>query len=136
MLAIDSDCDSDALRFTVVQTGSGFCHLNRRTCWDNDKGISHLFLTLNDRVQHPVANSYTNRLLGDNALLNNKLAEECNELIHANNESDKSEVAWETADLLYFASVICAKHGVTWKDVEKQLDSRAYRVTRRPGNAK
>jgi len=83
LLRVDLDCDRDAIRFTVKQHGKGFCHLERRTCWDADSGLGHLFRTLQDRKDNPDPKSYTNRLLQDEALLNAKLREESEELIEA-----------------------------------------------------
>lgn len=132
LLAVALDCDGDALLYTVQQNGVGFCHLERRTCWSGDKGVGHLLRTLDDRKKHPVKGSYTNRLLDDPTLLHNKLLEEAQELIEA---KTKEEVAAECADVVYFASVILARSGVQWKDVDSFLDRRSLRVRRRPGNA-
>jgi phosphoribosyl-ATP pyrophosphohydrolase/phosphoribosyl-AMP cyclohydrolase len=38
LLRVDLDCDRDALRFTVRQHGSGFCHKKTWTCWGDRKG--------------------------------------------------------------------------------------------------
>merc|ERR1712194_455154 len=65
-------------------------------------------------------------------LLHSKLLEEAQELIEA---KSPKEVVGEAADVVYFASVICARAGVPWKDVEQMLDRRSRRVRRRPGNA-
>ena len=37
LLRVDVDCDRDALRFTVRQSGAGFCHLETRSCWGSDR---------------------------------------------------------------------------------------------------
>jgi phosphoribosylformimino-5-aminoimidazole carboxamide ribonucleotide (ProFAR) isomerase len=39
LLGVDLDCDRDALRFTVRQHGSGFCHLQTRSaaCWSEPR---------------------------------------------------------------------------------------------------
>ena len=50
-----------------------------------------------------------------------KILEEAEELTEA---EGKDEVIWETADLLYFASVLMYKEGVTWQDVYNELDRR------------
>jgi phosphoribosyl-ATP pyrophosphohydrolase/phosphoribosyl-AMP cyclohydrolase/histidinol dehydrogenase len=42
LFKVHLDCDEDCLRFMVVQKGAGFCHLERRTCWEVDFGIGHL----------------------------------------------------------------------------------------------
>ena len=132
LLRIDLDCDRDALRFTVRQRG-GFCHAGTRTCWGDDLGLGALMRTLEARVQDAPAGSYTRRLLDDPALLKEKLLEEAGELAAA---SSKDDVAWEAADVVYFAMVAMAKAGVTLDDVERVLDRRALKVTRRPGDAK
>jgi len=38
LLQVDLDCDRDAIRFTVRQHGSGFCHKNTWTCWGDRPG--------------------------------------------------------------------------------------------------
>ncbi len=133
LLAIDLDCDRDTLRFTVRQHGSGFCHLNTRTCWGEDRGLSHLIRRLTARLEEAPKGSYTRRLLDDPDLLKSKLLEEAQEL---NNAGTIEEVIWETADLLYFGLVAMIKGGATMEEVEAELDRRAKKVTRRPGNAK
>jgi phosphoribosyl-ATP pyrophosphohydrolase/phosphoribosyl-AMP cyclohydrolase/histidinol dehydrogenase len=77
--------------------------------------------------------SYTKRLFDDENLLHAKLVEEANELAAA---KTKDEVIGETADVIYFALVAAAKAGVTLTDVERELDRRALKVQRRPGNPK
>ncbi|KAI8098027.1 histidinol dehydrogenase-domain-containing protein [Gilbertella persicaria] len=130
---IDYDCDGDALRFVVEQHGAGFCHLNTRTCFGADSGITALEKTLKDRKNHAPAGSYTARLFGDAKLLRAKIMEEAEELCDA---TDKEEVAWEAADLIYFALTKCVSAGVSLADIEKNLNKKARKVTRRPGHAK
>ncbi|RKP37536.1 histidinol dehydrogenase-domain-containing protein, partial [Dimargaris cristalligena] len=66
-------------------------------------------------------------------LLRAKIMEEADEVCTARTPE---EVAWETADLLYFTLANCVAQGVSLADVTKHLDTRALKVTRRPGNAK
>eukprot|EP00842_Homolaphlyctis_polyrhiza_P006367 jgi/Hompol1/6731/HPOL_003598-RA len=130
---IDWDCDADALRFTVSQTAPGFCHKATRTCFGPASGIAHLAETLELRRSEQTPGSYTQRLFSDPALLRSKILEEAGELCDA---VDHDDVAWEAADLIYFALVKCVASGVSLADVEKHLDLRAKKITRRPGNAK
>lgn len=69
LLAIDLDCDSDTLRFTVSQKEPGFCHLETRTCFGNDAGMSSLYRLLQARLEDAPEKSYTKRLFQDPQLL-------------------------------------------------------------------
>lgn len=133
LLAIDLDCDRDALRFTVRQTPPGFCHKDTWTCWGGDRGITDLSRKLAERLAEAPAGSYTRRLLEDPALLRSKLVEEANELAEA---TEPDHVAAEVADVMYFALVAMVRAGVPLSQVEAHLDARALKVRRRPGNAK
>ncbi|ORZ20382.1 histidinol dehydrogenase-domain-containing protein [Absidia repens] len=130
---VDYDCDGDALRFIVEQHGAGFCHLNTRTCFGSDTGLTGLQKTLQDRKVNAPQGSYTSRLFNDPQLLRSKIMEEAEELCDA---TDKDEIAWEAADLIYFALTKCVGAGVTLADIEKNLDKKARKITRRAGNAK
>ncbi|KAI8074921.1 histidinol dehydrogenase-domain-containing protein [Gongronella butleri] len=130
---VDYDCDADCLRFTVQQHGAGFCHLNTRTCFGHAQGLAGLQQTLQERRVNAPEGSYTARLFNDASLLRSKILEEAEELCDA---STKEDVAWEAADLIYFALTKCISAGVSLVDVEKNLDKKARKVTRRPGNAK
>jgi phosphoribosyl-ATP pyrophosphohydrolase len=133
LIAVDADCDRDALRFTVTQAGSGFCHLGSMSCWGELGGAPTLARVLRERVATAPPGSYTARLLADPALLRAKLLEEAGELAEA---EGTDAVAGEVADVIYFALVAAARAGVSLADVERVLDRRALTVTRRPGNAK
>jgi phosphoribosyl-ATP pyrophosphohydrolase / phosphoribosyl-AMP cyclohydrolase / histidinol dehydrogenase len=135
LLSIEADCDSDALRFCVVQHGTppAFCHFNRRACWAQDGGIGALERTLVARKASAPAGSYTARLFSDSTLLRNKLVEEAQELAEA---VEPDDVASEAADLTYFMLVRCAAAGVGMQAVNAWLDKRALKMKRRPGNAK
>lgn len=127
------DCDSDALEFRVLQHGVGFCHLNRHSCFREVDGLSALENTLRSRFQSAPEGSYTRRLFNDPSLLRSKIMEEADELCRAEKAED---VAFEAADLLYFALTKCIAAGVGIVDIEKSLDKKAKRVTRRSGDAK
>lgn len=133
LLRIDLDCDRDALRFRVRQHGGGFCHTGTRTCWGADAGLGELARRLEARLHDAPPGSYTRRLFDDPALLRAKLVEEAGELAAA---EGADAVAWEAADLLYFALVAVARAGVSLADVEAELDRRARKLVRRAGDAK
>ncbi|KAG7857945.1 hypothetical protein KL939_003201 [Ogataea angusta] len=133
LLQLELDCDSDCLKFVVEQAGAGFCHLDTVSCFGSSKGLAALEATLWDRKENAPEGSYTKRLFEDEKLLNAKIKEEADELVEA---ASKEEIAWEAADLVYFALARCAKYGVTLADIERNLDIKALKVTRRKGDAK
>ncbi len=126
------DCDRDALRVEVDQSGSGFCHRDTWTCWGAEQGLGALWRRLRDRAAVPVEGSYTARLLDDPDLLGAKLREEAGELATA---AGPEEVVHEAADVLYFTLVRLVQAGVDLTRVGAELDRRARRITRRPGDA-
>ena len=131
--SIRADCDSDALLFEVVQHGGGFCHLPQSTCFGNTFGLAKLTDTLKSRFESAPEGSYTKRLFSDEKLLRSKIMEEAEELCDA---QTKEEIAFEAADLVYFALTRCISKGVEWRDVERALDRKSLKVTRRKGDAK
>lgn len=148
LVKIEKDCDSDLVKFVVEpRAGYGFCHLESNfTCFhDNDlvetresygSGLAKLDATLADRAVNAPAGLYTKRLFDDDKLLVAKLKEELDELIEAGEKKDRAEVAWEAADLLYFTMAYCVKNGVRLADVERNLDLKSLKVSRRKGDAK
>ena len=129
LLAVDHDCDRDALRFTVRQHGAGHCHLGCRSCWGDDRGLPRLArrlaaLRAADGVD---AASNSARLLREPPLLAAKLREEAAELAAAD-----ADVVAEAADVLFFTMLRLAAAGVDLAAVEAELDRRERRVTRRP----
>lgn len=126
LLAVDVDCDRDALRFTVRQTG-GFCHTGSRTCWGEDRGLGRLYRRLATMAQSRPEGSNTVRLLEDGGLLGAKLVEEASELADPG-----ADVASEAADLMYFILARLVASGTSLDSVEAELDRRERRLTRRP----
>lgn len=133
VVSIRLDCDSDSLEFRVIQHGAGFCHLDRQSCFGETRGLPALESTLRARFESAPEGSYTKRLFNDPDLLRAKIMEEADELCRA---ETKADVAFEAADLFYFALTKCIAAGVGIYDVEASLDRKARRVTRRAGNAK
>lgn len=133
LLRIDLDCDADAIRFSVRQDGDGFCHKDTWTCWGEEGGLTRLEKTLQDRLESAPGGSYTRKLFENPELLDKKILEEARELTEA--DSSK-EVAWEAADLVYFALAKAIKQGVSLREIEDELDMRALKATRRDGTKK
>ncbi|GAA6011381.1 hypothetical protein JCM10207_008320 [Rhodosporidiobolus poonsookiae] len=133
------DCDFDAVEFGVVETGpngekEGFCHVPEQTsCFGGVAGLAELEATLKKRRDEAPAGSYTKRLFDEPKLLRAKIMEEAGEVCDA---ETKEELAGEVADLLYFTLTRAVSMGVGLKDVQKVLEKRSLKVTRRKGDAK
>ncbi|KXH53552.1 histidine biosynthesis trifunctional protein [Colletotrichum simmondsii] len=132
LIRIALDCDNDTLKFIVKQTG-GFCHLDQHGCFGDLNGIPRLEQTLQSRKKSAPAGSYTARLFSDEKLLRAKIMEEAEELCDA---KTPQEVAFEAADLIYFALTKAVSAGVSLADIERNLDAKAFKVKRRTGDAK
>ena len=134
LLRVDLDCDRDALRFVVEQDEPGFCHEERRTCWDDGLDLGVLERRIRRIVNSPdeaASGSYTRRLAEDPALLAAKLVEEAAELA-----ADDADVVAEAADLTYFMLVTLVSRGASLDAVVDELRRRSGRVSRRGGDAK
>lgn len=139
LLRVEVDCDRDALRFTVEQTGTGFCHLGSADCFGGaNAGLPGLLETLRARARSAPPGSYTARLLSDPGLLAAKLREEAGELAEAvaPTEPVHADAVHEAADLVYFTAVAMTRAGVSLAEVSRELDRRRTRARRRPGLAK
>ncbi|KAK9466312.1 histidinol dehydrogenase-domain-containing protein [Lipomyces arxii] len=133
LVRLELDCDGDCVKFVVEQEGKGFCHLDTTTCFGKATGIKALEQTLIARLNSAPEGSYTRRLFTDNKLLTAKIMEEAEELTEA---KTKAEVAWEFADLMYFSLTKAVQAGVSLVDIERNLDVKARKITRRKGDAK
>ncbi|KAG0128189.1 tri-functional histidine biosynthesis protein [Tuber indicum] len=133
LVRIDLDCDGDCLRFVVRQKGKGFCHLETATCFGEYRGLFHLQKTLTSRKESAPTGSYTARLFSDEKLLRAKIMEEAEELCQT---KTKEGIAFEAADLIYFALTKCIGAGVSFQDIGRNLDFKSLKVTRRKGDAK
>jgi len=133
LVRLSLDCDSDCLQVVVRQKGRGFCHLATATCFGHYSGLSKLQQTLESRKASAPEGSYTARLFNDSKLLQAKIMEEANELCEA---TSKEDIAFEAADLFYFALTKCVAAGVSLTDVEQNLDAKSVKVKRRKGDAK
>lgn len=132
LVRISLDCDNDALKFVVRQKGR-FCHLDQFGCFGDLRGVAKLEQTLKSRKESAPAGSYTARLFSDEKLLRAKIMEEAEELCDA---KTKENIAFEAADLVYFAMTKAVASGVSLRDIERNLDAKSWKVKRRTGDAK
>ncbi|KAF5027762.1 hypothetical protein F66182_140 [Fusarium sp. NRRL 66182] len=132
LLRVGLDCDNDTLKFVVNQKGR-FCHLQQFGCFGELSGISALEQTLKSRKESAPQGSYTARLFSDEKLLRAKIMEEAEELCDG---KTKENIAFEAADLIYFALTKAVGAGVSLADIEANLDAKSLKVKRRTGNAK
>lgn len=133
LLRVELDCDRDALRFTVRQDGSGFCHTGEPACWPSSFSLTSLGRVIEERQRQSAEGedsvSGTARVLANPGLLKAKLLEEAMELSEA---QDPKSATHEAADLIYFALVAAARHGVGLEEIRRELENRNRRVRRRP----
>ena len=122
LVKLRADCDRDTILATVIPHG-GVCHTGSFNCFsseaDEKSSMERLYGTIAERFANPCPGSYTATL--NDKRVREKILEEAEELTEA---EEKDEVIWEAADLLYFASVLMYKEGVTWQDVYNELDRR------------
>ena len=114
--------------FRVGQAGRGFCHLKQTSCFGDLDGFTELERRLVDRVANAPEGSYTKRLFDDSELLASKIPEEAGEL---NEAVERGDITHEAADVLFFVMTRLAAEGIPLADVERVLDERALKVTRR-----
>jgi phosphoribosyl-ATP pyrophosphohydrolase/phosphoribosyl-AMP cyclohydrolase len=115
-----ADCDRDAV-LAVAEPSGPVCHtgdfscfsVERRYTWETLRSI------IAERLRNPAPGSYTASL--DDELVREKVQEEAGELCAA---VTHEEVVWEAADLLYFATVLMTRKGVTTGEILDELDRR------------
>ncbi len=127
--------------YRVVPSGPA-CHTGAATCFSTTLplegadappegaefagAIAALARTIQSRKAHPVEGSYTAKLFaGGVDRIGKKIGEEATEVVIAAKNADRSELVWETADLLYHALVLLAERGVSLDDVGAELSRRA-----------
>ncbi len=141
------DCDEDTLLIKVEQLGAA-CHTGHYSCFyrnaageeiapqvfDPNKiyssqansGILYeLYDLIIDRKEKMPEGSYTTYLFdkGLDKILK-KVGEESAEVIIASKNRDKSEVIYESSDLLYHLLVLLVEQGVALEDIFTELKSR------------
>jgi phosphoribosyl-ATP pyrophosphohydrolase len=86
--------------------------------------LSKLTVVVEDRKRNPKAGSYTNALLDDPVRAAQKVGEEATEVVVAALAQSDERLVAEIADLVYHSLVLLAAHGLSWRDVETELQRR------------
>ncbi len=141
VISVSVDCDGDALLYRVVPNGPA-CHTGAASCFSTTiplpnaeqapdsatfaSALSSLARTIASRKAHPVEGSYTAKLFaGGVDRIGKKIGEEATEVVIAAKNSDRGELVWETADLLYHALVMLAERNVSLDEIGAELSRRA-----------
>ena len=88
--------------------------------------LNSLYEIIEKRKSENSGASFTRRLFDDKDFLQDKIAEESNELIEAAKENRRGKIVWETADVLYFVSVLLSANGIMLDEVWNELKRRNY----------
>ncbi|MFH1199516.1 MAG: bifunctional phosphoribosyl-AMP cyclohydrolase/phosphoribosyl-ATP diphosphatase HisIE [Candidatus Micrarchaeota archaeon] len=117
------DCDLDALLVKVRQTGSGACHLGKRSCFSPSRALvlDEVYSVIQERKRKSCRGSYTASIIGSRKKITEKLEEEIAEFVEAFNKKNKREAVWEAADVVYFVMVALANRGIPLNDVFGEL---------------
>lgn len=145
VVAVAADCDADALIYRVVPSGPA-CHTGSASCFnaetrlaveESDAGgarfaaaVGGLAATIAERKRVPTPGSYTAKLFaGGVDRIGKKIGEEATEVVIAAKNTDRSELIWETADLLYHTLVLLAEREISLDEVGAELTRRAMPKT-------
>lgn len=124
------DCDGDALLITVVPDGPT-CHLGTTSCFASEEffNLEILEKTIQDRFEHPKAESYTKYLIeqGVDKILK-KCGEEMTETIIACKNENREELIAEASDVLYHLILLLNVKGIDLNDVKEELSRRHGQV--------
>lgn len=131
---IDYDCDGDALLVQVEQVG-GACHTGASTCFYRtlsgetmapaDNFLAELERIIAERKVNKPEGSYVATLFdkGLDKILK-KIGEEAGEVIIAAKNEDRSELIYESGDLLFHLLVLLAEKDVALSEVLCELAGR------------
>jgi phosphoribosyl-ATP pyrophosphohydrolase/phosphoribosyl-AMP cyclohydrolase len=126
MVRVEADCDSDTL-LVLARPNGPTCHLGRTSCFPDAPGdfLAELeaLVACRDRERPP--GSYTTRLFeGGVRSVAQKVGEEGVETALAAVVQDDTELAGESADLLYHLIVLLRARGLSLADVLRVLRER------------
>ncbi len=144
VVTVDIDCDGDTLMYRVVPNGPA-CHTGAQACFapavrfEGEAAtrsasfatvLGELAAVIAQRKREPVAGSYTASLFaGGVDRIGKKIGEEATEVVIAAKNTDRRELIWETADLLYHTLVMLAQRDIALDEVGAELARRAAPAT-------
>lgn len=121
LISCRSDCDRDALLFTVKQKGEA-CHTGEYSCFGRKRfSLGDLYEILSERKRTMPERSFSAKLFRDRKFLLRKIMEEAYEVVSAD---ERRNLVWEIADSLYMLSALAVDEGISWRDIEAELGGR------------
>ena len=130
---IKLDCDNDSILIQVTPEGPT-CHTLNESCFDNeldndilekDFSLEALEEIIEARKTEMPDNSYTTSLFNEGIKkITKKLGEEASEVIIASLAEKRSDLIYESADLIYHLLVLLANEDISLEEVLDELSSR------------
>ncbi len=126
------DCDRDTMLVKAIPAGP-VCHTGKETCFNEQNPSSEVFLftleqIIQNRLQNPVAESYTSQLFAaGKKKIAQKVGEEASEVIIEGIGDSADRLTEETADLLYHTLVLLTVNKVPFQNVLNVLRNRHQR---------
>ncbi|MCH2494404.1 MAG: bifunctional phosphoribosyl-AMP cyclohydrolase/phosphoribosyl-ATP diphosphatase HisIE [Dehalococcoidia bacterium] len=130
---IKLDCDNDSILIQVTPEGPT-CHTLNESCFDNeldkntqdsDFSLEALEEIIEVRKTEMPDNSYTTSLFNEGIKkITKKLGEEASEVIIASLAEKRSDLIYESADLIYHLLVLLANEDISLEEVVDELSSR------------
>ena len=130
---IKLDCDNDSILILVTPEGPT-CHTLNESCFDNeldndklekDFSLEALEEIIEVRKTEMPDNSYTSSLFNTGIKkITKKLGEEASEVIIASLAEKRSDLIYESADLIYHLLVLLANEDISLQEVVDELSSR------------
>ena len=130
---IKLDCDNDSILIQVTPEGPT-CHTLNESCFDNeldkntqysDFSLEALEEIIEARKTEMPDNSYTTSLFNEGIKkITKKLGEEASEVIIASLAEKRSDLIYESADLIYHLLVLLANEDISLEEVVDELSSR------------
>lgn len=129
IVAIATDCDSDALLIDVEALGPA-CHTGERSCFGERQQSERLDLgrlesTMKNRREERPEGSYTASLFskGTDAILR-KVGEETVELVLAVKGEGRQRIVEETTDLLVHVTALLVNEGIDLQEIAQEMRRR------------